>query len=153
MLTSMWNLFEAYIELAILRITKMQPLHCAILLGSLQHKAKVSILKALLHEEGKGEAVSKIKAALSHAKRNALLHGVPGIGDSAAKFAFYHRQVDDRYVVQNHMFTAEQFHAHVTRFLDLVSEALFALGINPENPATELELDAYGKAARFAELD
>lgn len=148
-----WNEFELYIELAILRITGLSQLHCSIVLGGLQHKAKVSILKALLHEQGNKDAVSKLKAALSHAKRNALMHGVPSSDTAKSKYAFTHRSIDDRYKAATHIFTPDEFHERVWKFNELCVEALNAIGINPNCPKTKAELKDYGKGAKFEHLE
>lgn len=99
LLVASWNHLELYLEVAIMRATRLSPLHASILLGGLQHKAKVSILYTLLREEGKPEAIRKLKVALGYAKRNALMHGVPASEDGFTKVAFYHRTVGDKYSV------------------------------------------------------
>jgi hypothetical protein len=144
-----WNLLELYIEIIIWRKTGMSAEHCAIVLGSLQHKAKVSILKSLLNNEGNAEAVSKLKTALSYAQRNALVHGVPGSEEDGSEFGFFYRSVDDKYMVKSHKFTAEEFHKRVYQFFDLAHEAIEALGINENDPKFKAELDEYCKGAKF----
>jgi hypothetical protein len=69
------------------------------MLGGLQHKAKISILYALLREDGKSEAISKLKAAMSYARRNALIHSAMGSEHDSSRFVFFHRSLDDRYKV------------------------------------------------------
>lgn len=149
LLVSMWNQVELYIEFAIYRRTGMSALHSSVVLGGLQHKAKVSILKSLLKLEGQDEAVSKINSALSYAKRNALMHGVPGSESDSSSFGFFHRRVDDSYKVQAHKFTADEFHEHVWEFGRLANEALLAIGLDENDQKLKAEIDEYGKAAKF----
>lgn len=119
------------------------------MLGGLQHKAKVSVLYALLREDGRTEAVSKLKTAMSYAKRNALMHSALGSEDDSSKFSFFYRSIDDRYKVATHTFTEGSFHDHVWRFCNLADEALLALGIDADSPEFKQELLAYGKDALF----
>ncbi len=145
----MWNQVELYIEFAIHRRTGMSALHSSVVLGGLQHKAKVSILKSLLKLEGKDDAVSKINTALTYAKRNALMHGMPGSEEDGSIFGFFHRRVDDKYQVQAHRFTADEFHDHVWEFARLANEALLAIDIDETDAQLKAEIDEYGKAAGF----
>jgi hypothetical protein len=148
-----WNATEIYIEMAIRRLTGLSNLHCSILLGGLQHKAKTISLYALLRENGESEAISKMKTAMSYAKRNALMHGVTGSEADMSKFSVFHRSVDDRYRVATHNFTAESFHDHVWEFCRLVDNALKTLGIDVDAPETKQALSAYAKDARFEGID
>lgn len=140
---------ELYFEFAIYKRTGMSPLHSSIVLGGLQHKAKVSILKSLLKAEGQTEAVSKIKSALSYAKRNALMHGAPGSETDSSQFGFFHRNVDDKHEVKAYKFTAEEFHAHVWEFARLADEALLSIGIDSDDSDMRQQIGEYGRAVGF----
>ena len=55
LLIAQWNRVELCAEIAIRRITGISNIHCSIVFGGLQHKAKISILYALLREQGRGD--------------------------------------------------------------------------------------------------
>lgn len=152
-LIHMWNMVEIYIELAIWRITKLSPLHCSIMLGGLQHKAKISILYALLREDGNDAAISKLKSAMSYAKRNALVHSIIGSEEDSSKFVFYYRSVDDRYKVVAHTFDQDSFHDHVWQFCKLANDALIEIGCDELAAETIADLKEYGQKARFEGLE
>lgn len=149
LLIGLWNQMELYFEYAIHKRTGMSALHSSIVLGGLQNKAKVSILKSLLRTDGETEAVSKINTAMSYAKRNALMHGIPGSEQDSSRFGFFHRNVDNKYEVKSHKFTPEEFHNHVWEFARLADEAVLAIGFDHDDPMLKAELDEYGKAAGF----
>lgn len=142
-LVALWSQFEIYIEMAIMGITKVSPLHNSILLGSLQFKAKVSILKSLLRTEGKTDTISKINTAVSFAKRNVLMHSAMSSERDFSKFGFFYRSVDDGYNVKAHTYTATDFHKHVYRFKDLANDAIDDLGLSEEM------MQKYGHGAQF----
>ena len=142
-LMALWSHLELFIEVAIWQITKMSGLHASILLGGLQHKSKISILYALLRLDGKDATISKMKTAMSYAKRNALIHSALGTEDDFSQFAFFYRSIDDRYKVTKHSYTATTFHNHVWHFRDLANAALDDL------PVTHEQIDNYGKQAKF----
>lgn len=152
-LVHMWNRVELFVELAIWRITGLSPLHCSIMLGSLQHRAKISILYSLLREDGKNAAISKLKAAMSYAKRNALIHSAVASEEDSSKFVFYYRTVDDRYKVAAHTYDQDSFHDHVWQFCKLADEALIEIGLDETAPETIAALKEYGQKARFEGLE
>jgi len=122
------------------------------MMGALQHKAKISILKSLLREKGEIDLISKINTAMSYAKRNSLMHGVLGSEQDHSKFLFFDRRVDNRYKVNVHSFTSESFHEHVWQFCNLADEVLLELGIDVDSSAFKQELLDYGKDAQFEGL-
>lgn len=149
LLIHQWNRVELCLELAICRMTGLSNLHCSIMLGSLQHKAKVNILYALLRDAKQTGAISKLKTAMSYAKRNALMHGVFASEDDGSEFVIFHRSIDDRYKVAAHRFTADSFHDHVWKFCNLAGDALEALGLSENDPELKLAMESYSKDARF----
>lgn len=142
-LISLWAELEMHVEIAIAHSTKMNFLHASIVLGTLQNKAKVGILYSLLKLNDDDVAVSKMKTAMSYAKRNALMHGMMGSEDDFSEFAFFHRSVDNGYKVNKLSFTAQSFHEHVWKFRELADEAIACLKTTPE------QLQEYGRQAKF----
>ncbi|AYJ85800.1 hypothetical protein D3Y57_07205 [Sphingomonas paeninsulae] len=128
-LIALWGKVEMHIECEIWKITKMEMLHASIVLGTLQHKAKISILYALLRLEGRDDAISHLKTAMSFAKRNALMHGTLASEHDFTKFSFFTRSVDDRYRVKRHDYNAATFHDHVWQFRELASAAVDCLTV------------------------
>ena len=149
-LITTWNTFEFLMEFAIFKIVKISPVHSSIMLGGLQHKAKVNILKSLLKKEGKDAEVSAIKTALSYAKRNDLIHGVPGLNEADGKIGTAFRSVQDKYQITTRDFSSEEFTKHVYRFCVLADEAAFALGVDWNNPVIKKEVNDYARRAGFA---
>lgn len=153
LLIQVWNHMELNMEVEIQRITGLSGLHFSIMLGGLMAKAKRSILFALLRDDGRADAIPKIKTALIYAKRNALMHGNIATEEDNSEIVFFHRSVDDDYKVVCHRFTPETFSKHVWEFSRLVDEALLALGYDDDDPLTKARLDAFGKAAQFDGLN
>ena len=142
-LVTLWSQLELHIEVEIARITGMSFHHASIVLGTLQHKAKTSILYSLLRTQERTDVIPKIKAAINFAKRNALMHSAMATEADFSKFVFFSRTMDDAYKVKALRYTAEEFHQHVYKFRDLANVAIHHLSIPEE------ELGAYGKAALF----
>jgi hypothetical protein len=151
-LVAQWNRIEICIEIAIRRLTGLSNAHCSLMMGALQHKAKISILKSLLREKGEIDLISKLNTALSYAKRNSLMHGVLGTEQDYSRFSFFDRKVDNRYKVSVHSFTSDSFHEHVWNFCRLADEVLLDLSIDVDSAAFKQELLAYGKDAQFEGL-
>src|SRR3954451_13178838 len=92
-LVATWSEFEFRVELKIAQLTEMKLLDAAIVLGGLGFGAKANILYSLLSERGEREIVEKVKAVVSAAKRNSLVHGAVGSEEDYSKFGFYKRNV------------------------------------------------------------
>lgn len=144
---SIWAELEMVIEIKIAQLTGMKALDASIVLGSLQAGARKNILYSLLNERGEKETISKVRAAISFAKRNVLVHSQYASENDYSKFRLYQREVKESYKVTSHDFTAETFHQHFLKFRELHHEADAALGVSDK------QIAEYGRAARFAGLE
>lgn len=145
-LLSVWAELEMAIEFRIAKLVGMNPLDASIVLGSLQAGGKQNILYSLLAERGLTDERAAIKAAVSFAKRNVLVHSQFGSEDDFSLFRLFKREVKDSYKVIRHDYTAETFNDHFMTFRELVADALAAMKVTPD------DIVEYGRAARFEGL-
>jgi hypothetical protein len=143
---AVWAELEMVIEVKIANLTGMKPLDASIVLGSLQSGTRKNILFSLLKERGEKAAISKVKSAISFAKRNMLVHSQFAAAERFTGFRLYQREVKDAYKVTSHDFTAETFHQHFVKFRQLFLEARDALGVRHRH------IEKYAHEARFAGL-
>lgn len=142
---TLWSEFELLLEVKIAELTGLQPVDASIVLGTLGFGTKPLILEALLHERGSAELMEKVNAAISHAKRNALVHSLVASEHSPPKFAFARRDLGRGYRVRHTTFNDESFNKHFETFRKLYKEAQDALGIQLE------DMEEYARSARIFE--
>jgi hypothetical protein len=136
-LIAMWGQFEIAVEAKIGAITGIKPLYCSIVVGPMNSGAKRNTLYSLLREEGDGTVTAAVKNLVSFAKRNALIHGVVGGEPDSSRFAFFYREVKEKYEAKRLVYTAEEFHQHFLKFRQLHHAAMVALGFDSEDRLNE----------------
>ena len=143
----LWGTLEISIEITIARLTGMSFLNASIVLGSLQFGAKRNILSSLLRERGDTERMKPLTNLITFAKRNALVHSVMANESDHSRFDFHQREIKDAYKVTAHSFTADTFHDHFLKFIQLEALVNAALGISKN------DLTQYAHEAKFSDID
>jgi hypothetical protein len=142
MFVGMWSEYDLAIEIIIGQLTGASPLDNATVVGTLQHGAKLQIVRELLTERGRKADADEFKEITEGAHRNTLMHGVMASDDGFSRFAIYKRALGRK---PKYEATAAEFRAHVSDFRARVSALFVRLGIDD---ATIIE---YGQMARLAQ--
>jgi len=124
-----WAVFEIAIEVKIAKLANLTSLDASIILGGLNFGSKPSILYSLLRERGLDGVVDKVRAVIDHARRNALVHGIPWSEEDDPQFVFFKREVGDTYKVKQLPFTAESFNQHFEKLCELIAYAFEGMGL------------------------
>ena len=127
---ALWSEFELMLEVKIAQLTGMAAKDASIVIGGLNFGSKPSILCSLLEQRGDSETPKKVRAVITHARRNALVHGIAGADRDPIAFAFFKREIGDTYQVKHLTFDADTFNEHFERLRILHGEAADALGLN-----------------------
>lgn len=141
-----WGHFEFAVEIRIAELARLTALRGSIVLASLNSGARFAILHSLLAEFGTKAESDAVRAAITFAKRNALIHSSLASEKHFSEFGFYQRRVDNSYKVTLQRYTADEFHERFKKVCELAEKATEAMGITPK------KMNSYGQRARFPDV-
>jgi hypothetical protein len=129
-----WMSFEVMIEVALMRLLRLDTREACAVFGSLTAGPKCHILGALLSTSPEGIAkYAIINDAVKCAERNGFAHAFISVNEEGDRFTLVRREIKGSLAVKPKVFSALTMQAHEHIFLGKFEEAMIAFGISEDD--------------------
>jgi hypothetical protein len=134
----LWSVFEAVLEIGIMRELKLSPVKSAIVTCEMGTKARSGCLRSLISlDRPKHEALGLILRIINEGERNTIHHGMIQVRPAPIKFI--KRTAGGSYKETITSFSSQKMQSHINKLSGLINSLQSSLGITDNDLNTFLE--------------